>query len=151
LSFSWWWLVLFAVALVTLQLVLGSRLRFVTIFLLSCLLIQADWLKRTDRRSRGVYWVLLAVGAWVLQVCCFTVLGSRHPPIGGLVFLEFLGYLIGTIELCRDFERAVDSNGLAIEMTKLYAFLFGAYYFQFHLHELALSQPGAAPEGIEPS
>ena len=142
LSFPWWWLLAVSLILVTIQLVGHVRVSPPGILLLAWSVVQADWVRRADPQSRGIYWVMAAVALHVARVAILLTEGTRSLGAGLTLMLYVVVYIIAMIVLCKDFERLQERSGQPViqTMTTLMAVLFGAYYFQFHLHELAERQ-----------
>lgn len=149
LSFPWWWLLVVSLILVTIQRIEHLRLSSPAILLLAWSVVQADWVKRADPRSRGIYWVMAAAALYVAHLAIVLTEGTLALGAGLTLLLYLLIYVIAMISLCKDFERLRDESGQpAMQMTTtLMAVLFGAYYFQFHLHEFAESQRASTLEG----
>jgi hypothetical protein len=149
LSFPWWWLLVVSFILVTVQLVAHLRLSSPAVLLFAWSVVQADWVKRADPRSRGIYWVMAAAGLYVAHFAVVLTEGPLSLGAGLTLMLYLLIYIIAMIALCKDFERLRGQSGQPVMQmtTTLMAVFVGAYYFQFHLHELAESQRAATLEG----
>ena len=95
---------------------------------------------------------MTACALYVAHVGFVLIEGSVGLGAGVTLILYCVIYVVGMVVLCRDFERLLEQPGSpSMEMmTTLMAVLFGAYYFQFHLHELALQQR-ALPSDAEPT
>lgn len=148
LSFKWWWLLVVCFLLMAAQFVAHLPFSLCGLVLLAWLLVQADWVKRTERSSRAIYWILAAVELYVAYIVLMLIDGHVGQSAMVALMLHFAIYGIGAIVLCKDFERLSRQQNLpATETTTLLALFFGSYYFQFRLHEVASIQRPAASRG----
>jgi hypothetical protein len=141
LSFDWWWLLIINLPLAVLYTYYRSFIAPSSVLGLVCILVQADWLRRADDESRGIYWMVGMAVVWTARICFVLVCGP-HALVANMLRWLFLAlYLVGVVEMCRDFGRIFsDLVTPPPQMTRLLAFLFGPFYFQFHLHRLAVFQ-----------
>lgn len=145
LGFNWWWLVLACLVLATAQFVIHLSVSLPGLLFLVWLVVQADWVKRAERRSQGVYWILAAAAVYVVYSFLVLIDGRVGRRAIATLMLHLVIYGIGAIVLYEDFERLSERPGSpAAEMATLSAMFFGSYYFQFRLHKLASIQRATA-------
>ena len=141
LSFKWWWLLVVCFLLIATQFIAHLSFSLCGPVLLVWLLVQADWVKRTERSSRAIYWVIAAVELYIAYIALMFIDGHVGQRAMVALMLHFAIYGVGAIALCKDFERLSKRENLpATEKTTLFALFFGSYYFQLRLHELASIQ-----------
>src|SRR5215467_2558269 len=99
LSFNWWWLLLFSLVLVTAQIVMHLRLSSPNLLLLAWSIVQADWVRRADPRSRGVYWITAAGLLYVAYLMLVLTGGPMAHRSAATLLLYFVSYVIGMIVL----------------------------------------------------
>src|ERR1700742_2750289 len=131
-SFPWWWLLLISLLVGATRLVVHLPFSPPGSLLLAWSVVQADWVRKVERRSRGVYWIMTACALYVIHVVFVLIEGSTGLGAGITLILYCVIYVVGMIVFCRDFEQLSEQPGTpSMEtMTTLMAVLFGAYYFQ---------------------